>query len=603
MTTCPATVAAIPFRWPTFFARLGGAGAPAARRPLFARALEEQQQQQSTLDALSSPRGASRIGDGRAPRAKKRSPQEVCDLVRETVQAVLGRDNVAADEPLMAAGLDSLAAVELRNQLEGRLKPRVPLPQTLVFDFPSIAALQERLVEEVGAAAGAEEEQEQERAVPAATLIVAPLPQQQHALEQEVIVLAGCSGRMAGGYGGEPYSAASLAPRDGIAPVPLSRWDEARARQQQQQQQQHQSDSPPPPFGGWLPRVDLFDAAAFGVPPAEALLTDAQQRLLLEASLEALRMAAAAATASSSTSVTTIADLTGGTGPQSCAIAVGIASAEYSASLLPRAGSAPSAYSATGGALSVAAGRLAYVYNARGPVLSVDTACSSSMNAAHLARERMLASGGGAGAALVGGVGLLLSPGPHAMFHAARMLAADGRCKTLDAAADGYVRSEGCGVLFFQRRSRAALTQQQQPLPLLLSTASNSDGRSSALTAPNGPRAARRRARGLGRGRNCTRSRRRHAPARHGHALGRRRRAWQHRRCLFRRRRRLSFSATSARARRVQDVGGPLGGGFGGGRPAERAPGGASRRQAACAPPAARDAVDWRERGGGGRRG
>ncbi len=173
---------------------------------------------------------------------------------------------------------------------------------------------------------------------------------------------------------------------DAICPVPLERWDwdalvAATAA----------GTLPPARFGGWVEGAELFDAAAFGVSVVEAELMDAQQRLLLEVAAEALGGAGGPGAAAISGA--------------NAAVAVGIASAEYNNWLLRRHGAVPSAYSATGGALSVASGRLAFTFNMRGPAISVDTACSSSLVAAHFAVTNMRDST--SGAALVAGVGLV----------------------------------------------------------------------------------------------------------------------------------------------------------------------------------------------------
>ena len=168
------------------------------------------------------------------------------------------------------------------------------------------------------------------------------------------------------------------------------------------------------------------------------------------------------------------------------AVAVGIASAEYNNHVAPRFGSAPSAYSATGGALSVASGRLSFVFGFKGPAMSVDTACSSSLVASHLAATAVFS--GTASGGLVAGVGLLLSPDPTTMFQKAGMLAPDGRCKSLDASADGYVRGEAAGVLVLQATVPAAeAALPAAALALFRGSSVNQDGRSSSLTAPNGP--------------------------------------------------------------------------------------------------------------------
>jgi acyl transferase domain-containing protein len=253
----------------------------------------------------------------------------------------------------------------------------------------------------------------------------------------------------------------------------LQRWDWEQLASQAGSQQL------PARFGGWLADVEQFDAAAFGISGVEAQLMDAQQRLLLQLSLEALASTAAAAGAVS------VVDAVSGSDVSAC-VAVGIASAEYSNFLLVRTGAGHSAYSATGGAPSVASGRLAYTYGMRGAALSVDTACSSSLLAAHFVGSQLKAGLSAAG--MAAGVGLLLSPNPTGMFQKAGMLAPDGRCKTLDAAADGYVRAEAAGVLLLQGHATGSAGGAAcSSLAVLAGSAVNQDGRSSSLTAPNGP--------------------------------------------------------------------------------------------------------------------
>ncbi|MEM9155469.1 MAG: acyltransferase domain-containing protein, partial [Cyanobacteria bacterium P01_F01_bin.33] len=141
-------------------------------------------------------------------------------------------------------------------------------------------------------------------------------------------------------------------------------------------------------------------------------------------------------------------------------------------------------YFGTGTAFSVASGRLSYLLGLTGPSLVVDTACSSSLVALHLAcqslrwRECELA--------LAAGVNVLLQPEGHINFAKARMLAPDGRCKTFDASANGFTRSEGCGTIVLKRLSDAT-ANGDRVLALIRGSAVNQDGRSSSLTAPNGP--------------------------------------------------------------------------------------------------------------------
>ena len=333
---------------------------------------------------------------------------EVQALVRDAVAAVLG-PAVPADEPLMASGLDSLGAVELRNALEGRLGGGLALPPTLVFDYPSAGAIGDFIAAQVGARDGAAPAAGAAAGTPALPRAApgggAPPP-------GALVAITGAAGRSPGGAIGRAAAA------DAIAPVPLARWDwEHLAAGAAAAAAAAAGGDPERParFGGWLAGVELFDAALFGISAAEAELMDAQQRLLLEASYEAIAAAGAGAAAPP-----------GGALPPDACVAVGIASAEYNNWVLRRAGQPPSAYGATGGALSVASGRLAFVFGLRGAALSVDTACSSSLVAAHFAAGQI--ARGAARGGLAAGAGLILSPEPTAMFKMAGARALRGAC-------------------------------------------------------------------------------------------------------------------------------------------------------------------------------
>jgi len=250
--------------------------------------------------------------------------------------------------------------------------------------------------------------------------------------------------------------------RHAIGTVPSDRWSDRSC-------------------AGWAPQPDLnyvdaagliedvasFDARFFGIARREAEQMDPQQRILLEVAWEALEAAGEPRE-----------KLRG----SRTGVYVGISSVDY-ARIQPRDARQLNAYSATGNAQSVAANRLSYVLDLRGPSLAVDTACSSSLMAAHLACRALRA--GEIDRALVGGVNLILSPDLMVVFSAARMLAPDGRCKTFDAGADGYVRGEGCGVVVLKRLPDA-LAQRDPIVAIIRGSAANQDGRSNGLTAPNG---------------------------------------------------------------------------------------------------------------------
>ncbi|MFZ0503635.1 MAG: polyketide synthase, partial [Chthoniobacterales bacterium] len=222
------------------------------------------------------------------------------------------------------------------------------------------------------------------------------------------------------------------------------------------------------PYGGFLDGVDLFDAAFFGISRREAEAMDPQQRLLLEVVWETLENAGIAANR-----------LRG----SSTGVFVGITVSDYARLAAADRSIAFDAYTATGGALNVAAGRISFLLGLNGPAVAVDTACSSSLVAVHLACQSLRTRE--SDLALAGGVNLLLVPDSFVCLTKWGMLAADGRCKTFDERADGFVRGEGCGIVAL-KRLHDAIESGDRILAVIRGTAVNQDGASSGLTVPNG---------------------------------------------------------------------------------------------------------------------
>ncbi len=195
---------------------------------------------------------------------------------------------------------------------------------------------------------------------------------------------------------------------------------------------------------------------------------DPQQRLVLEVSWEALERAGQAP------------DKLHGS---QTGIFIGITTNDYGQLALLANPSQLDAYVATGGALNVAPGRVAYTLGLQGPSVAVDTACSSSLVAIHLACQSLRS--GESNLALAGGVNALLRPEAFVCFKSWGMMSPDGHCKTFDARADGFVRGEGCGIIVLKRLSDA-LANGDNILALIRGSAVNQDGKSSGLTVPNG---------------------------------------------------------------------------------------------------------------------
>lgn len=281
---------------------------------------------------------------------------------------------------------------------------------------------------------------------------------------EEPIALVGMGCRFPGGADSpERFWELLRDGRDAITDVPPERWSADRFHSQVR-------DEPGTAYtrkGGFLTEdVHAFDGPFFGITDAEAREMDPQQRLLLETSWEALESGGLLSD-----------DLTG----ERIGVFVGVSGSE--SSLLNRPLDDTGPYTATGVAPSITAGRIAYALGLRGPALAVDTACSSSLVAIHLAVESLRR--GECTAAVAGGASAMMSPDVFVALCRMEALAADGRCKVFDAEADGYVRSEGVGMVALMRASDAAAARAPV-LALIAGSAVNHDGHTAGLTVPNG---------------------------------------------------------------------------------------------------------------------
>ncbi|HEY4815079.1 MAG TPA: type I polyketide synthase, partial [Chthoniobacterales bacterium] len=282
----------------------------------------------------------------------------------------------------------------------------------------------------------------------------------------EPIAIVGIGCRLPGGAN-DPESFWDLLRNgvDAIREIPADRW----------RLEEHFDPDPSQPgktyskWGGFMDQIDQFDPEFFGISPREAVHMDPQQRVFLEVAWEALEDAGIPVSALKGTST---------------GVFVGTTMTDYLQQHL-RFGE-PSdldAYIISGNTINAIAGRLAYFLGTHGPSITLDTACSSSLVAVDRACRSL--RDGECTLAIAGGVNLILAPDISVCMSKWGMLSPDGRCKTFDASANGFVRSEGCGIIVLKRLS-AAQADGDRVLALIRGSAVNHDGASSGLSVPNG---------------------------------------------------------------------------------------------------------------------
>ncbi len=393
------------------------------------------------------------------------------------------------DTSVRKLGLDSLTAVELRNRVGASVG--LTLPATFVWNHPTISAIARFLADRLGvsldpdAAAGSHGEamgrdghvlvdgdgssRAQNGAArepvnghaPTNGASAAPGPP-----SAPPIAIIGMGCRFPGAVV-DPASFWALL-RDGVdavTEVPLERWNA---------QDLYDNDPAAPGkmntrWGGFLSSIGDFDADFFGISAREAVAMDPQQRIALEVAYEALEDGGQ-----------TLERLAG----SATGVFLGVQSHSNDYARLQFADPVKiDAYSGTGTSHSILSGRLSYIFDLRGPNVALDTGCSSAITAIHLACQSLRV--GESDLALAGGVNLMLTPEFTIAASKVEFLSPDGRCRTFDARANGFVRAEGCGILVLKRLSDA-LRDGDRVWAVIRGTALNQDGHSNGITAPNG---------------------------------------------------------------------------------------------------------------------
>ncbi|MDQ3021354.1 MAG: SDR family NAD(P)-dependent oxidoreductase [Bacteroidota bacterium] len=364
-------------------------------------------------------------------------------VIRLAEMMQIKKDSIDINDPFAVYGMDSLKAVQLSGDLETLLDKE--LPATLVYDYPTIELLAKFLNYDYNDMNDNYEMIENDE-----------LKKKSDKVDNEPIAIVGIGLRFPGANNVREFWNNLINGKDSIKQIPEDRWNKNLM-----------IDSTIT-FGGFVDNVDKFDPMFFGISPREAIQIDPQQRFTLEVTWEALEDA--------------------GINPETIAgknvgVFMGICTYDY-ARFSAGKKDLFDVYTGIGTSLSIAANRISYVYDFRGPSIAIDTACSSSLVALHTACQSL--RNGESSLALAGGVNLLLAPDWNVVFTEADMLAPDGKCKTFDSDADGYVRSEGCGIVVLKKLSDA-IKDRDRIYSVIKGSAINQDGKSNGLTAPNGP--------------------------------------------------------------------------------------------------------------------
>ncbi|HIJ54486.1 MAG TPA: SDR family NAD(P)-dependent oxidoreductase, partial [Deltaproteobacteria bacterium] len=406
-------------------------------------------------------------GESDAPGLREAAGRALRSIVSEILK--MDFNAIDADEEISTYGFDSISFTELANRINGSLGLEVT--PALFFEYTTLESLAAFLCEAYADSLAAHFQGRRSKS-PSIEIkkspsqsrfrIPEPVPDAPRTAGEMPIAVIGMSAVMPGSENPEKFWQHLTAGDDLINEVPADRWDwkslygdpatepnKTRAK-----------------WGGFIADVDRFDPLFFGISPKEAELMDPQQRLFLETVWKTIEDAGYRA-----------ADVAG----TDTGLFVGVAANDY-AELLGRCASEIEAHTSTGMSHSMLPNRISYLLDLHGPSEPIDTACSSSLVAIHRAVEAIRS--GTCEMAIAGGVNVILTPTATISFDKAGMLSPDGRCKTFDKRADGYVRGEGVGAVMLKPMDRA-VADGDWIYAVIRGTAVNHGGKANSLTAPN----------------------------------------------------------------------------------------------------------------------
>ena len=421
------------------------------------------------LEGLAPARQKSQMGDsafvGQLKRLRGKAQKDLLiKTIQEMLQAILSTPQVPeTDRPLIEMGLDSLMAVEFSTQLQMMLGEQFAIGPTMLFDHPTIDAIADHVLEML---AGVIEEATSSAAPAAATPVVKDDTPELR--QREPVAIVGLSCRFPGARDVDEFWNNLLNGVDSVCDIPSDRWDIDRF---------YSADREPGKMytkqGGFLDDIADFDAAFFNISDQEACWIDPQHRMLLENSYRALEHAGI--------SPHPLTDANVG-------VFMGIMGQDYA--FLPTLDDQQvvAAFQGAGLSHSAGVGRISYVFGFEGPSVAVDTASSSSLVALYQAVRSL--QDGDCNMALAGGVNAILAPVNSLLMSKAGLLSPDGRCKSFSAAADGFGRGEGCGVVVLKRLSDAQ-RDGDTVLAVVRGGAVVHNGAGGGITTPSGKSQAR----------------------------------------------------------------------------------------------------------------